>query len=216
VTGTDIQACLAASRRQNAEGCVKTTEDLARYREVIQETRPERVIEIGTFSGRSAVWLAAEILKANPRAATGPPPTVFTVDVDQHNIDEETWMAGHALGVWHAKGRSIDRHITQTAQVWAEGHRTMVVLDGDHSEATVFAELGLYAPLVSVGCYCVVEDTLVRHMPDQMRPDGPYYGNPADAVDAWLPKHPGWTVDLDLEHRHGQTQFPGGWLRRDR
>lgn len=216
MTQTDIAACLEAAARQNAEGCVKTQEDLDRYGEVIDATRPARIIEVGTFSGRSAVWLARRMRAANGTAEDELRPTVLTIDVDQRNITAETRAEATRLGVMFAHGMSTGLEVMATARGWAYLEQTMVILDGDHSEATVHSELTLYAPFVGVGCYCVVEDTLVRHMPGQMQPEGPYFGNPADAVDAWLPRHPGWTVDMDLELRHGQTQFPGGWLRRDR
>ena len=35
----------------------------------------------------------------------------------------------------------------------------LVVLDSDHSEAHVEAELEAYAPIVPVGCYFIVEDS---------------------------------------------------------
>jgi cephalosporin hydroxylase len=90
--------------------------------------------------------------------------------------------------------------------------RRMVVLDSDHSTTHVLAELEVWASLVTPGCYLVVEDTVVRHLQDRMK--FPFNGNPADALDEWLPKHPEFEVDHELEAMFPATQHPGGWLRK--
>ena len=201
----DLAGSLEAARRQHAEGCVKTAEDLARYREVIARTAPDGVIEIGTFSGKSAVWFATE---------TSAP--VVTVDVNPQ-VDDATRSAGEGTVTWLV-GRSDDTHVINAVHQWVRNQQVanpLVVLDGDHSAMTVATELLLYSPFVAVGGYCVVEDTLVRWMPWEMQPEGPYHGNPLDAVEGFLVRRPTWGNDQDLEDRYPTTQFPGGWLRRD-
>ena len=52
------------------------------------------------------------------------------------------------------------------AKVEAEipaGASVMVVFDSDHSREHVLAELRSYGPLVTVGCYLVVADTILGH-----------------------------------------------------
>ena len=67
----------------------------------------------------------------------------------------------------------------------------MVILDSDHSQAHVSAELSAYAPLVTPGCYLIVEDTCVNGHP--LYPDhGP---GPMEALDAFLPQHPEFEPD---------------------
>jgi len=54
------------------------------------------------------------------------------------------------------------------------------------------SELELYAPLTSIGSYCVVFDTIVEDMPHDMYPDrdwGPG-DNPKTAARAYLKDHP--------------------------
>jgi cephalosporin hydroxylase len=86
----------------------------------------------------------------------------------------------------------------------------MVVLDSDHTAAHVFAELTLLAPLVTPGCYLVVEDTIVNGNP--VLPDfGP---GPAEAVARYLALEPSlFVVDRDRE-KFRLTFNPGGYLRR--
>ena len=202
----DIDASLEAARRQNAEGIVKTAEDLERYRMVIEATRPDGVIECGTFSGKSALWFAEQTCAP-----------VVTIDVHMQ-VDGPTRTRARMSGVTFLTGRSTDQATVDRVDAWARDHdvrRPLVVLDSDHSADTVAEELAAYAGRVPVGGYCVVEDTLVRWMPwAQTTGGGPYRGSPLDAVDSFLAGHPGWENDDVLEGLCSTTQFPGGWLRR--
>lgn len=204
----DLQASLLSTHRQNAEGMVKTTEDVARYRQIIRDVQPALILEVGTFSGKSAVWFA--------RTARCP---VITCDVNLGNVSAETRTAGETAGVDFLLGRSTSPDVVSfmATRARATTGPVMVVLDGDHSGDTVHDEMVEYGPLVTVGSYMVVEDTLVRWMPWERQPQGPYRGSPHDAVDRWLASYPArWRNDIDLEDMADVTNFPGGWLRRTR
>lgn len=198
----DIEASLAAVGRQSAEGCVKTWEDLERYQAVIEATNPDLIIECGTFSGKSALWFArnseADIVTMDVTPYIDPP---IRVALDRFYVNDYTCS-------------STDPEMVATVAGSAAAHkRVMVVLDSDHSAPHVLAEMHAYGPLVTPGCYMVVEDTLLRHMPGEERRH--YDGNPWDAVDEWMAVHGDeWELDTEIEAMHPVTQFPGGWLRR--
>src|SRR6266511_1786222 len=56
----DIEASLDACARQNAGGAVKVAADLARYEHIIAATRPEVIVECGTWMGGSARWFLTQ------------------------------------------------------------------------------------------------------------------------------------------------------------
>jgi cephalosporin hydroxylase len=87
----------------------------------------------------------------------------------------------------------------------------MVILDSDHSEAHVKAELEAYRKVVSVGCYLIVEDTNVNGHPARAE-FGP---GPMEALDAFLPSAPEFEIDRTRE-RFMMTLNPRGFLRRTR
>ena len=64
------------------------------------------------------------------------------------------------------------------------------MLDSNHSRAHVEAELDLYAPLVSPGCYIVACDGIMAELAGAPRsaPDWSW-NNPLGAVDAFLARH---------------------------
>jgi cephalosporin hydroxylase len=82
-----------------------------------------------------------------------------------------------------------------------------VILDGDHSETHVSAELDLYSQLIPIGGNLIVEDTIINH------PFPIYESSPWEAVDTFLLSHPNWTITEDATRLH--FSFANhGFLRR--
>jgi cephalosporin hydroxylase len=94
----------------------------------------------------------------------------------------------------------------------------LVCLDSNHTHDHVLAELQAYAPLASVGSYCVVFDTIVEELSSDMlhgRPWGPG-DNPKTAVVEFLKTHPEFEIDEEMDHKLLISVAPGGYLRRVR
>lgn len=173
--------------------------DLWIYQEIIYETKPDLIVECGTFLGGSALYLA------NILTFVVPDPRVVSIDIDKRD----------SLPVWEGlsflQGKSsVDASVVATVAEMAAGRRTMVILDSDHHRDHVYAELEAYGPLVSQGCYLIVEDGNVNGNP--IKPEwGP---GPTEAIADWLPSHPEYTMDRKRE-RLLLSMNPGGFLRRD-
>ena len=78
------------------------------------------------------------------------------------------------------------------------------------------ADLQAYAPLTSVGSYCVVFDTIVEDLPGEMFPDRPWGpgDTPKTAVWVYLKTHPEFEIDKSIQHKLLITVAPDGYLRR--
>jgi len=178
----------------------KCPTDLWIYQEILFQTRPTIIIETGTFSGGSALYLAhlGDLLGG-----------IRVVSVDLTNATSRQPLPAHP-SITYISGSSSDPAIV--AQVRAslrETDRVMVILDSDHSAAHVRNELEIYAPLVSSGCYLIVEDTNVNGHPVY-----PLHGpGPLEALREWLPAHPEFQVDRQRE-KLMLTFNPSGYLRR--
>jgi cephalosporin hydroxylase len=177
----------------------KLPQDLWIYQELIAETRPQVLVETGTAFGGSALFFASLFdLLGEGR--------VVSVDLDlrgdvpQHQRIE------------YIQGSSVAPDVLdRVRQSVAGADRVMVVLDSDHAADHVRQELHAYGPLVTVGCYVVVEDSYVHG-----RPLMPGFGpGPGDAVDDFLRESDAFVADRTRE-RFGVTLNPGGWLRRIR
>ena len=94
----------------------------------------------------------------------------------------------------------------------------MVFLDTNHTHDHVLAELEAYAPLTTVGSYCVVFDTIVEDLPADMFPDRPWGpgDNPKTAVWEYLKTHPEFEIDDSIDRKLLISVAPQGYLRRVR
>ena len=192
---------LAASLEMNRSGqffdtglgkiAIKSHDDMARYRLVLERHKPSLLIETGTWLGASAEWFAANGAL-----------TVISIDTLEQPASTDA--------VNYIGGSSVDAEVLETVRSLArQCSRVMVVLDSDHHAGHVERELECYAPLVSVGSYLVVEDTLLGELPILLG------DSPAEAVAMFHVKHPGWFAnDVELEDMFPTTQSPGGWLKR--
>jgi cephalosporin hydroxylase len=193
------------SQHQNAEGCVKTTEDLERYRALIAKYQPDLVVELGTFSGKAALWFA--------RAAHCEVITVDVDPVDKHEPGMTTCWLNCQWPINQLVGSSIDSAIVREVRQLAEPfQRPLLILDSWHSGPHVLAEMEFYHDLVPLWGYMVVEDGIIRYNPPELA----YYGGtgPLDGIEAFLRRHTGWSSDKDLENMSPTTQHPDGWLVR--
>jgi cephalosporin hydroxylase len=172
--------------------------DLWVYQEIIVETRPELVVETGTYRGGSALYLASmcDLLGAGE---------VVSIDIESMRDDYPqhpriTYLAGRS---------STDPAVLAEVQERAQGRRTLVVLDSDHSQAHVEAELAAYAPLVPIGCYVIVEDSNIGRIRKDLMP------GPLQAIEAFLAKTDEFEVDRERE-KFLLSFSPSGYLRRVR
>lgn len=199
----DVDQSLLACHRQTAAGCIKITEDLDRYARIIAATKPEVIVECGTFDGHSAAWFhqqGPEVVTIDIAPNTGLPYTRDHGPADDvADVTEITWITCKS---------STDPATVDVVRDLVGARRTMVVLDSDHSAAHVAAEIDAYGPLVTPGCYLVVEDGILRWLPSS------YVGNPLDAIEARLLADPRWIRDEETEAMFPVTMHPAGWWVR--
>ena len=171
--------------------------DLWNYQEILVETRPDLIIETGTHLGGSALYMAGICdLIGNGR--------IVTVD-----IDDRPGRPVHGRITYLDGSSTSDEVLNRVTELAQDAERVMVILDSDHSRDHVLRELELYAPLVTKGCYLVVEDTNVNGHPVDPR-FGP---GPMEALNEFLRETNDFEVDRSRE-KLMLTFNPSGYLRR--
>jgi cephalosporin hydroxylase len=198
---------------------IQYPQDMVAMQELIWSVQPDLIIETGIAHGGSLIFFAS-MLELN--AACGGPSEarVVGVDIDIRAHNREAIQA-HPMSrrISMIQGSSIDTDVIAQVRAQAVGaRRVMVSLDSNHTAEHVAAELEAYAPLTSVGSYCVVFDTLVEDLPAEMfsdRPWGP--GNsPKTAVRTFLQRHPEFQANREIDHKLLISVAPGGYLKRIR
>jgi cephalosporin hydroxylase len=187
--------------------------------ELIWALQPDLIVETGIAHGGSLI-LWASLLELN--AACGGPRDAHVVGVDidirAHN---RAAIEAHPMfrRITMLEGSSVDEAVVAQVRGAAVGReRVLVCLDSNHTHDHVIAELEAYAPLTSVGSYCVVFDTVIEELPAGMYPDRPWGpgDNPKTAVDEYLRSHPEFEVDRQVDDKLLVSVAPGGYLKRVR
>lgn len=206
---------------------IQYPQDIVAMQELIWQIKPDLIIETGIAHGGSLIFSASmlallDMVDAIETGATFDPRQskrkVLGIDIDirPHN---RAAIEAHPMAsrIQMIQGSSIAPAIIEQVKKIAQGYeRVLVCLDSNHTHDHVLAELEAYAPLVSVGSYCVVFDTIVEDMPKELFPDRPWGpgNNPKTAVWEYLKTHPEFEIDKSIQHKLLITVAPDGYLKR--
>ena len=208
---------------------IQYPQDMAAMQELIWNVRPDLIIETGIAHGGSLILSASmlALLDVCDAIETGnslhPAHSnrkVLGIDIDIR-VHNRAAIEAHPMAsrIQMIQGSSIAAEtVTQVHAVAANYQRVMVCLDSNHTHEHVLAELQAYAPLTSVGSYCVVFDTIIEDLPKEMFADrrwGPG-DNPKTAVVEYLKAHPEFQIDKSIQDKLLITVAPDGYLRRVR
>lgn len=196
---------------------IKLPQDLYTYQEIMWEVQPDLVIETGIAHGGSLVFTASLLaLLEISGYVTNPKVIGIDIEIRQHNL---TALNNHPLRKFMElyEGSSTSINIIEKVRRSAQGAQTvLVILDSNHTNEHVYSELSAYAPLVTPGSYCIVEDTGIEFSPMDLigdRPWGP--GNsPMTAVNRYLSEDSNFEIDQSFQNKTWITSSPNGILKR--
>jgi len=207
---------------------IQYPQDLIAVQELVWQVKPDLIIETGIAHGGSLIFSASmlamlDMVDAIESGATTMSPSeskrkVLGIDIDIRDHNREA-IEAHPMAsrIQMIQGSSIAPDIVDQVKQVASGYnRIMVFLDSNHTHEHVLAELEAYAPLTSVGSYCVAFDTVVEDMPKEMFPDRPWGpgDNPKTAVWKYLETHKEFEIDKSIQHKLLITVAPDGYLKR--
>ncbi|MGE7991321.1 cephalosporin hydroxylase family protein [Pseudomonas sp. NPDC089554] len=191
---------------------IQLPQDMMAMQEIVWQVKPDLIIECGIAHGGSILYYASLLELQGHGEVLG-----IDIDIRPHNRQaiEEHPMSKRVRMI---EGSSIDAGIAEQVKAIAEGKKVILVLDSNHTHEHVLKELELYAPLVAVGSYCVVMDTVVEDMPADFFPDRPWGpgDNPKTAVWEYLKGNDSFEIDYQLQNKLLVTVAPDGYLRRVR
>lgn len=206
---------------------IQYPQDIVGMQELIWRIRPDLIIETGVAHGGSLIFSASmlallDMADAIETGKTLDPASsqrkVLGIDVDirSHNLEA---IKAHPMAsrIQLILGSSTTPEVVTLVREVANKHnRVLVCLDSNHTHEHVLAELEAYAPLVSVGSYCVVFDTIIEDLSPDSFPDRPWGkgNNPKTAVWKYVGSHPEYLIDRSVQDKLLITVAPDGFLKR--
>ncbi|MGH7874293.1 MAG: cephalosporin hydroxylase family protein [Candidatus Binatia bacterium] len=188
--------------------------DIVALQEVVWQSKPDVIIETGVARGGSVIFFASLLELIGKGKVVG-----IDIDIRAHNRDT---IENHPMAkrISLIEGSSIAATTLEKVRAGTpDDASVMVVLDSDHSQDHVAAELRLYAPFVSPGHYLVVADTVLGFLkPEQTPRDRSHIWQPGNeplaALNQFLNEDHRFERDPVMNSKLIMSSSPGGYLRR--
>ena len=170
------------------------------YLELLHELRPQVLIEIGTRFGGSALFLADAMNTLGVGRLIG-------VDIDHSNVPA-VLRAHPRVELFEGDAAGLFDNVRASLSEAERKGPVLIVEDSSHTYDNTLAVLRRYAPLVAVGSYFVVEDSICHHGLDVGPAPGPF-----EAIETFVAENSSFVVDRTRE-KFVITWNPRGFLRR--
>lgn len=208
---------------------IQYPQDMVAMQEIIWDVKPQVIVETGIARGGSLVFYSSLLgMLEDAGLATDTRVVGIDIDIRPHN---RTRIESHPLAkrIELLQGGSVDD--STVAAVWdliGDRSPALVCLDSNHTHDHVLAELERYAPMVDVGSYLVVFDTVIEFMPEDAYPNRPWGvgDNAYTAVQAFLQavgegkitdrqgREMAFETNFDIDNRLLISVAPSGYLKR--
>jgi cephalosporin hydroxylase len=206
---------------------IQTPTDILAMQELISQTKPDLIIETGIAHGGSLIFNASmlamldycdAIEKRTMLNPSKPQRHVLGIDIDIRQQNRKA-IESHPFSnrIEMIQGSSIDSSVISEVRDFAKDfNRVLVCLDSNHTHNHVLAELMAYSPIVSLGSYCVVFDTIIEDLPTNMFPDRPWShgNNPMTAIKEFLSNSSTFEIDQDIDKKLMISVASKGFLKR--
>jgi len=194
------------------EPILQLPQDMFALQEIIYNTRPDYIIEVGV------AWGGALLFYSTLMEALGGKKIIGVDIFIPPDLKKRLFSYGRlSKRIVLINGSSLeDKTIKKISKILRRSKKVLVVLDSNHTHDHVLNELRLYSRFLGKGCYLVCGDTIIEDMPEQKhrpRPWGPG-NNPKTAVWQFLKENKCFEIDKRIENKLLFTCNPGGYLRR--
>jgi predicted O-methyltransferase YrrM len=153
---------------ESTPGCLNYEQGALLYYLAVQAPEGGRVVEIGSFLGKSTLWLATGLRRLGP-----PGRPLLAIDPHDGHERPEVCPERDSFTTFqdHVRRAGLDawveplrRRSQEVAAGWSEPIR-LLWIDGSHVFEDVMADLEGFVPHVIPGGYIALHDTRSRHFP---------------------------------------------------
>lgn len=158
--------------------CVKCPLDYVLYQMIIEEVKPDLIIEIGAYKGGSAYYLA-DLLELYGKGE------VHSIDIDGL-IDER--VKGHKrIKFFIQDWKDYDLRLIKDFKT------ILVIDDGSHKYDDVIGAVTVFSKFIPIGSYYIIEDGMI----DPLCISKVYKGGPLRAIKEFLSLNNNFEIDYD-------------------
>jgi len=167
------------------------------YQEIITETRPGVIIEIGNKAGGGTLALAhlCDLLDHG---------RVIGIDITHEAVSDVVRNHPRITLIEEDACRCFSR----VEKMIQPGETVLIIEDSSHTYDNTFNILRLYSPLIALGGWFIVEDGICRHGLKEGPTPGPY-----EAAETFVGGNEDFVIDREMES-FVLTWNPKGFLRR--
>ena len=171
--------------------------DIWTYQEIIFQTKPTVIIEIGNNFGGSTLFLAniLDSLKSGK---------VIGVDIKHEKIRN----LKHSRIKWIEGDATSEKVYEKVKEEISHDDKVMIIEDSSHEYLATLKILEMYCHLVTSGNYFIVEDGICK----EPYIDGPKPG-PYEAIHQFIINHPEFIINKKME-KFIFTYNPDGFLQK--
>ncbi|MCP4346572.1 MAG: hypothetical protein GY795_13735 [Desulfobacterales bacterium] len=176
---------------------LKSPIDFWVYQEIIFQTQPDFIIEIGNYCGGSTLALAHICDNLGKGKVIG-------IDVSHKTVPENVIKHPRIILIQGDACESFEK----VSDIVGSNHNVMIIEDSSHTFDNTLAVLRTYSALVKPGNYFIVEDSICHHGLEVGPNPGPY-----EAVETFLKENKEFESERTRESFF-VTWNPKGYLRR--
>lgn len=191
--------------------------DLIIMQELLYKIKPDLIIETGVARGGSLIFYSSimDMIWGKNDPKNG---KIIGIDIDIRKHNRDT-IEKHFLNnrIQLIEGSSIDIFTKEKVYSLCSDYKNiMVILDSNHTYDHVLEELKIYSPLVSTNSYCVVLDTIIEYLDEELIKYKTWSknDNPLTAVETFLKNNKNFVIDNYYEDKALITVAPNGFLRK--
>jgi len=178
---------------------IKDPVDYLLYQMIINEVKPDLIIEIGTNHGACALYMADML------DLIGNGGVVHTIDIMEYPMDN--LVLNHPRIVRFLGG--FENYNLENAKGF---NNILVIDDGSHLYGHVKSAMDKFKDIVSVNSYLIIEDGMLIHIGLEQQ----YDGGPLRAISEFLPNNTNFQIDRKWCDFFGKnaTFNPNGFLKK--
>ena len=191
------------------EPVLQLPQDMFAVQEIILETKPDHIIEVGVAWGGSTLFYSSIMSIYGGKSIIG---------VDTYMPDDMVDRISNkncGVEIIYIESSSLNNALLTEINARLESDKCMVILDSHHTHNHVLAELNKYSPLVGKGHYIICSDTIIEDMPELHRNREWDKGNsPRTALEEFLSKNKYFERDERIRNKLLISCHADGYLRR--